>query len=57
MDTLLQLAAKNSHVESGVDIKSLSGPDSHSIFEKALRDIVLATGGNISSAASFDEGL
>jgi len=36
---------------------SLSGLDSHSIFEKALRDIIPATGGNISSSASFEEGL
>ena len=35
MDNLLQLTAANNYFESGVDIKSLSGPDSHSIFEKS----------------------
>ena len=36
MDNLLPLTAANNHVESGVDLKSLSGPDSHSIFRKKL---------------------
>jgi hypothetical protein len=50
MDSLLQLAVANNHVQSGVDIKSLSGPDSHSIFEKALHDLMTELKGSSKSS-------
>ena len=40
MDSLLQVAIANNHIEIGVAVKSLSEPEAHAIFEKALQGLL-----------------
>jgi len=40
MDSLLQVAIANNHIEIGVAVKSLSEQKAHAIFEKALQGLL-----------------
>ena len=40
MDSLLGIAVKNNHIGEGIDVKSLSEPDSHAVFEKSFKDLL-----------------
>ena len=40
VDSLLGIAVKHNHIDEGVDVKSLSDPDSHTVFERFFKDLM-----------------